>query len=220
MRKIAQPEARYNVSYLDRYGANENAAYGASDIAASFPYPDVTIMSAVHLIDPEIDLNIWAYLDRIKKCYDQPWNTDLEINTNLTAMAQHSFTDVLTNIANVANELKNKMSVYKRAEALTTDGLLAAERLEGAIDAAKLKIFGGSSTWYTDEKGNMVFEAADGSSAMTISGSGFAIASSKNEWGEWNWRSFGTGAGFSADEITTGFLSADRIQANSISSYK
>lgn len=65
-----------------------------------------------------------------------------------------------------------------------------------------------------------MFVSADGASAMTLTGNGFAIADSKNEWGEWNWRTFGTGSGFSADEITTGFLSSDRIQANSISSYK
>lgn len=220
LRKISQPEASYNVDFLDRYGANDTDNYGVSDVTSSIPYPDISIMSAAHLVDPEIDLNLWAYLDKIKKCYDQPWQTAITINTNLTVMAQHSFTDVLTNIANVTNELKNKMSVYKRAEALTTDGQLAAERLEGAIDAAKQKIFGGNSTWYTDEAGNMIFESADGSSAMTLTGNGFAIASSKNEWGEWNWRTFGTGQGFTADEITTGFLSADRIQANSISSYK
>lgn len=65
-----------------------------------------------------------------------------------------------------------------------------------------------------------MFVAADESSAMTITGNGFAIADSKNEWGEWNWRTFGTGRGFTADEITTGFLSSDRIQANSIGSHK
>ena len=92
--------------------------------------------------------------------------------------------------------------------------------MTGAIDAAKTRIFGGNSTWYTNEAGNLVFESADGMSAMTLTGNGFAIANSKNEWGEWNWRTFGTGDGFTADEITTGFLSADRIQVNSISSYK
>lgn len=32
----------------------------------------------------------------------------------------------------------------------------------------------------------------------------------------WNWRNFGDGSGFTADEITTGFLSAERIEAGSI----
>ena len=34
--------------------------------------------------------------------------------------------------------------------------------------------------------------------------------------GEWNWRCFGTGEGFSADEIITGYLSAERIESGSI----
>lgn len=220
LQKIAQPEATYTINFLDRYTANEDMEYGASPITAAQKYPDINIMSAAHLVDPEIHVNVWAYIDKLAKCYDQPWKTTVAINTNLTTMTQHSFTDVLTNIANVANELKGKATVYDRAAVLTTDGKLAAERLEGEINAAKLKIFGGNSTWYTDEAGNLMFVSADESSAMTLTGNGFAIANSKNEWGEWNWRTFGTGNGFTADEITTGFLSSDRIQANSISSYK
>jgi len=177
-------------------------------------------MSAAHLIDMDIDLNIWAYFDKINKCYDKPWQTTVAINTKLSTMMQHSFTDVLTNIANVTSEIKGKTSVLNRAGIIAADGTLSTTRLEGAIDAAKLKIFGVGSSWYTDESGNMVFVAADGASAMTLTGNGFAIADSKDEWGVWNWRTFGTGKGFSADEINTGFLSADRIQARSIGSGK
>ena len=194
--------------------------FGASELTQKIAYPDVTIDYAVHLVDPEIDINIWAFIDRLKKCYDKPWNTSLAVNTNLSTMTQHTFTDVLAHIADVASQLQGKATTYDRAGFISADGTLAAERLKGAIDAAKLKIFGGGSTWYTDESGNMVFEAADGSSAMTLAGGGFALADSKNEWGEWNWRTFGTGRGFSADELITGFLSADRIQANSIGSHK
>ena len=34
--------------------------------------------------------------------------------------------------------------------------------------------------------------------------------------GDWNWRCMGTGEGITADEIVAGFLSADRIEAGSI----
>lgn len=218
LKKIAQPETSYSINYLDLYTSNENMQYGASDETCETAWPDLSIMSAAHLVDPEIDVNEWAYFDKIRKCYDQPWKTTAEINTNLTTMTQHSFTDVLTNIANVASEMKGKAGLYGRATAITDGGKMAAERLEGAIDTAKLKIFGGSSTWYTDDNGNMVFVSADGTSAMTLTGNGFSIANSKDEWGEWNWRTFGTGDGFSADEITTGYLSAERIEAHSIGS--
>lgn len=218
LKKIAQPETTYSINFLDLYGSNTGMQYGVSELADATEWPDLSIMSAAHLVDPEIDVNVWAYFDKIRKCYDQPAKTTAEINTNLTTMTQHSFTDVLTNIANVASEMKGKSSLFDRATAITDGGKMAADRLEGAIDTAKLKIFGGASTWYTDEMGNMVFVSADGTAAMTLTGNGFSIANSKDEWGEWNWRTFGTGDGFTADEITTGYLSAERIEAHSIGS--
>ena len=51
---------------------------------------------------------------------------------------------------------------------------------------------------------------------MKLCGEGFMIASVKTDDGQWDWRTFGTGEGFTADLIVTGFLSADRIQAGSI----
>lgn len=55
---------------------------------------------------------------------------------------------------------------------------------------------------------------------MMLSGEGFMIANGKTPDGDWNWRTFGTGQGFVADEITSGFLSAERIRAGSIGSAK
>lgn len=42
--------------------------------------------------------------------------------------------------------------------------------------------------------------------AMNINGLGFRLASSTNADGSWNWRAFGTGNGFVADEIVAGVL--------------
>lgn len=218
LKKIAKPEATYNIGFLDRYGAQSPEAL--APLVGAQGFGDITMNSAIHLVDPEIDVNTWAYVNKLKICYDKPWATTLEIDTNLTTMAQHTFADVMTNIANVAKEMKGKTTLYNRAQAITGQGTLLADRLEGQIDANRLKLTGGSSTWYTDERGNMVFVSGDGQSAMTLTGNGFAIADSKNKYGEWAWRTFGTGSGFTADEITAGFLSADRIEAGSISAAK
>lgn len=51
---------------------------------------------------------------------------------------------------------------------------------------------------------------------MMLTGDGFMIAAGRLADGSWNWRTFGTGEGFTADAIVTGFLSADRIEARSI----
>lgn len=217
LKVIAQPEATYDLSFVDLW-STESAS--DSPIINETEWNDLSITTAAHIIDPEIEVNVWAYIDKQKKCYDQPSKTTLAVNTNLSKMTLHSFTDVMTNIANVASEVQSMSSVYSRASAISSSGRLAADRLQGSIDAAKLKIFGGSSTWYTDEAGNFVFVSSDGSSAMTLTGNGFAIADSKNEWGEWNWRTFGTGRGFTADMIVAGYLSAERLEVGSIGAEK
>lgn len=52
---------------------------------------------------------------------------------------------------------------------------------------------------------------ASSTMALNLSGAGFRIANSKTAGGDWNWRTFGTGAGFVADEIVSGVLKAGTI---------
>lgn len=208
LKEVSKPNVKYSISFLDLYGAlRDNYPDDSFEELSSifgraifdrnkFDYvnnnfyiewPDITIDFAAHLIDDDLDINTWAFIDKLNKCYDQPWKTTLEINTNLSTIGQHTFTDVLTNIAEVANQLKLKESKYDKA-AITSGGQLATERLEGKIDANKLLLMGGCSTWYTDDRGNIVFESGDGKSAMTLTGNGFCIANSKDEFGDWDWR--------------------------------
>ena len=49
--------------------------------------------------------------------------------------------------------------------------------------------------------------------AIQITGAGFRIANSKNPDQSWHWRTFGTGAGFTADEIVSGTLSTILLQS-------
>jgi hypothetical protein len=51
---------------------------------------------------------------------------------------------------------------------------------------------------------------------MMLSGAGFMLANAKDDDGNWDWRVLGDGRGIVADEIIAGFLSADRIEAYSI----
>lgn len=113
--QIAKPEATYSINYLDLFTSNnENDDYGAAEETIKTKWPDLSINSAAHLIDPEIDVNTWAFIDKIQKCYDKPWQTKIAINTNLSTIAQHSFTDVMSNIANVSSEIKGKASYYDK----------------------------------------------------------------------------------------------------------
>ena len=216
LERISKPEAEYDISFIDPYGSNDGLEYGADSVLI-VPWPDINISYAVHLVDPEISINEWAFIDKIEKCYDQPKETKLKINTDLTTISQHSFADVLENIANVASKLNARQSKYDKAVVGTgANGDITAARLEGNIDVNRVFITGAASGWRTDANGNQIFESADGESAMMLTGRGFAISDSKNSSGDWIWRTFGTGHGFTADEITAGFLSAERIQAGTI----
>lgn len=214
LKQISKPDASYAINFIDLYEARtpEDGAYFATEAI----WPDVTTLTAVHLLDPELDINLWAFVDKVKKCYDKPWKTSIDINTNLTTMTQHSFADVMARIAEVNNQISGKTAMYDRAANIGSNGALNADALEGLIDADTVKLRGACSTWKTDKNGNIVFESADGKSAMTLTGNGFMIANSRKTDGSWNWRTFGTGDGFTADEIRTGHLSADRIGAGTI----
>ena len=54
-----------------------------------------------------------------------------------------------------------------------------------------------------DENGHAT---QSGGWAININGMGFRLASSLNADGSWNWRTFGTGEGFTADEIVAGVI--------------
>lgn len=55
-----------------------------------------------------------------------------------------------------------------------------------------------------------------GGTAIQICSEGFRIANGTKADGSYNWRTFGTGAGFTADEITSGTINADLIKAGKI----
>ena len=211
LKQIAKPKATYKIDYLHLNTSQEDDSWWSASENLDSYWPKISIDSAIHLIDPEIDINIWAYVDKIKQCYDLPWKTTVDINTDLSTIGQKTFADVLAQIAEVTNHAKSSLSVYDRAKVFNQDGVLDADFLEGKISANKLLIEGGSSSWKTDARGNMVFVSSDGTSAMTLTGNGFAIANTKNDDGDWNWRTFGTGDGFTADEIVAGTIDAENI---------
>lgn len=215
IREVSRPKAKYEVDFLDQYNSQKDMEYGVRE-DTEIQWPDLDIRDMIHLVDPSIAVNEWAYIDKLAKCYDDPRKTKIDINTELSLLSQKSFTDVLENIANVASRLNTKETKYDKAVTAGANGSVAAGRLAGVLEANKVLITGTRSNWYTTPEGNMIFEAADGSSAMMLTGSGFAVARNKDQWGDWNWVSYGTGEGFSADQIVTGFLSAERIEAGTI----
>lgn len=99
--------------------------------------------------------------------------------------------------------------------------------LQQVVDAmnTQFNMSGSSYTFTSFEQGTIYASVpmdADGrsttgrGSAMQLCSQGFRIASGCKADGSWDWRTFGTGAGFTADLITVGTLMGDLIKAGTI----
>ena len=111
---------------------------------------------------------------------------------------------------------------WNKIKEITDDlGNVIAEKLKGNINTAITNILNTSATVVFDENGIFIHdqpEEKDSNWAMRIGAVGFMIAKEKimhedNESFEWNWTTFGTGEGFTADCITTGELNALTLNA-------
>lgn len=185
-----------------------------------FEQEDFDLSTSVRQYDEELQINDYVY---VNKTYTYPENRSkdkVEISNEYQNVQGKSFDSVLSRITQLADIQNVRKSVYDRADVIGGNGSIPALRLEGSIDVLKTQLSSVVSNWYTDNNGNIIFESVDGAGAMKLCGEGFMIANGKTESGAWNWRTFGTGKGFTADAITTGFLSADRIEARSISAAK
>lgn len=206
--RCAKPKVTYSMSYTS---AKEHLGFGAEDIALN---------SVGHILDENLHINDYGYIKSITIVHDNEKDSKVEITTDDGFSKQVSLESVLTRIAQMAELVKAKNALFDRAGVIQANGKIAADRLEGMIDLMQNKLSATTSNWYTDDNGNIVFESVSGNGAMMLCGEGFMLASDRNPDGGWNWRTLGGGNGIVADEITTGFLSAERIQAGTITADK
>ena len=200
--KMAYPQCEWTVDVKDT-GKDEEAFFANQ---------------LLRIYDEVTGLKQYAFVDKMVEHPRKHWENSITISTDDLGLTSKSLTNILSRVTDMAEMLRLKASIYDRSEAIGSDGTITMQMLEGMIDISKNKIMASGSNWYTDEAGNMIFVSLDGGSAMMLAGAGFMIANGKNEDGSWNWRTFGTGDGFTADAIVTGFMSAERIQVGTIGS--
>ena len=83
---------------------------------------------------------------------------------------------MIARITGIAEVLNQKKALYDRSKAISDNGSIPAQRLEGMIDVLKTRLSSSISNWYTDENGNLILESVNGTSAMQLCGDGFMIA--------------------------------------------
>ena len=208
IKHMSHPEVSFSVGYV-RLGE-----------MMDIPLEDVQINAVARLMDDDFRLHENLFVSDIEIGIDDESLGKLTVSNKDLTLQANSLSDILSRMSQLSDLIEQKNALYERARAITKNGTIYADRLNGQIDVLRNQLLSTVSNWYTDEQGNILFLAADGGSAMMLSGAGFMIASSKDENGDWEWRPFGTGSGFTADEIVAGFISAERIESGSISTAK
>lgn len=125
------------------------------------------------------------------------------------------------------SQQKQVSSLSKRSSSWDVAASTPPSYLQQVVDAmnAQFNMSGSSYTFTSFEQGTIYASVpmdANGrsttgkGSAMQLCSQGFRIASGCKADGSWDWRTFGTGAGFTADLITVGTLMGDLIKAGTI----
>lgn len=170
---------------------------------------------AVRLGDPVLvripakKLDIRANISAIVRDYIHPEQTQLTISNAAAVATGTSAGKIMANIQQTVGGVSAKSDVWDRAG--------EAFDINGVMNVMRNQIISTTGNWYTDpDTGAIMMVSADGTKAMMLNGSGWMIANGKTG-NTWNWRTAATGSGIVADEITTGKLNANLIEAGSLS---
>jgi hypothetical protein len=208
MEEISKPNVSYTVSIQNL------------SMVSGYEEEQFKLYMTLRIWDEALGLNDYAFVSKLAEHIDNPVKTSVTISNEAIQIGASTLESILRRISMVAEAVNRKNALYDRAQAISPDGSIPMMRLKGTMDVLKTRLTSSVSNWYTDDNGNIVLESLDGKSAMKLCGEGFMIAAGRDEHGHWDWRTFGTGEGFTADAIITGFLSADRIEANTITANK
>ncbi len=106
--------------------------------------------------------------------------------------------------------MRDRAGVWDHATAIGVNESGLGE-LQYQIDLLNTQLLSTVSGISTTANGALLIETADKTAALMLAGGILGLASSKTG-GEYNWRTFATGSGVTADEITTGVLRAAMVK--------
>ena len=211
--------------YMDAMDMTEQMSHPTKDVSVSYVRltdeydiqpEDIEINAIFRIWDEDLEVEENMFVKKKTYGVDNKQLGSIEVSNQDITMTGNDLSTLLSRMSQLADLIEQKNALYERAKAISESGSIYANRLNGQIDVLKNQILSSVSNWYTDERGNMVFVSADGESAMMLSGAGLMLASGHTESGDFDWRSCMDGRGLNADEIVAGFISAERIEANSI----
>jgi hypothetical protein len=126
-----------------------------------------------------------------------------------------SLVDSMAIVQTQQASMLSRSGVWDRSTAIELNTTAGGE-IQYMIDLLKTQLAATTSGFYTDANGNYIWENTAQTKALKLGAGIFALANSKTG-GEYDWRTFGTGDGMTADEILAGTLRAGIIFAGTLS---
>lgn len=200
LEKASTPKITYNATVEDL------AKHG-------FEYEGVRLGDTVTVIDEELGLRLKARVIKLVKNLDNSSADKITLG-NFVETTSDLFIDAYKKI----NDFRNKEAIWDSASKKIQDGI-DAEFLNNIIDKINTEINNSGGYVYIskDGKGIITYDKPldqNPTKAIQLMGGSIRIANKKKSDGTWDWRSFGTGDGFVADEIITGILKGGNVKWN------
>lgn len=148
------------------------------------------------VIDEGLNVDVKARIVEYEEYPFEPWR-DKATLANFT----QNLHDYLTGLADMK-------AAYDKA---FTGGKVSTNWLEGIISVLKNELVAETANVSITDTDGILIVNGDGTKALSLKGGIFAIANSK-AGDQWDWRTFGTGDGFTADCIVSGKILTSLVE--------
>ena len=205
------PKVSYEVDIID---LREQPDYGELEY---FELGDtVTVIDELLGIEVKARIVEWEYNPLRKE------NTRVKLG-NILSDIKGSLSGITENrkaLQEFKKEVGESSKDWDKIKRITNDlGQVIASEIAGTLNTSKTLVSNTTGTVTLDSNGLLIHDQTSESNskwAMRLNSTGFMIANSKLPDGSWNWRTFGTGAGFTADMIIAGVIKGLEIQGVNI----
>lgn len=220
--ELTAPQVTYQAKVIDLEGKKRTIENIVKNVRVVMPYSrkivrqkssPTTIIQPVYtklgdtvsVIDKEFtpELRLKARAVRIVEDLLHPENTDIVLGNFIPNIA-----DSLAAQQKFIDNFRAKQGVWDRSQHIDPDGNMPINNLIDQLNE-KLNQQGGYVYLSEDGQGLTTYNKPineNPNMAIQLLGGAFRIANSREPDGTWNWRTFGTGDGFLADEFIGGIL--------------
>lgn len=122
MDRLSKPAVSYNVSIQNL------------SCVSGYEQEVFRIGMLLRIWDEALSLNDKAYISKLIEHLDAPEKDSVSITNDLTSIGAVSLDSILSQITGIAVTVKQKKALYDRAKAISDNGSIPAQRLEGMID--------------------------------------------------------------------------------------